>query len=154
MLPDQPQLFSYTSVTQRLKKGCETPSHARNQLIIHCQIKKVSISKPLQVSSRYPSCPGSQKPYTECPLQSNLAKLRNHPQIRHAEDYIQVLTKSPPAQLNVHWASIISHIVGSELLFQLVRYETFVVVEVLLDVNLELDDIVEHSVNLGVEFFP
>lgn len=40
-----------------------------------------------------------------------------------------------------------------ELLLQLIHYKTFVVLETLLHVHLELDSIVQHARDLGVELF-
>jgi hypothetical protein len=47
----------------------------------------------------------------------------------------------------LHWPSI-----ASKLLLNLFYHEPFIVFETLLDVHLELDDVVEHTLNLRVEF--
>lgn len=46
---------------------------------------------------------------------------------------------------------ILPHLVAAELLLELVRHEALVVLEVLLDVHLELDDVVKHLLDLGVQ---
>lgn len=50
----------------------------------------------------------------------------------------------------VNWPCVFTHILAAKLLLQLLRYESFVVVEVLLYVDLELDDIVQHPINFGM----
>lgn len=48
---------------------------------------------------------------------------------------------------------LVHHLVAAQLLLQLVRHKALVVVQALLHVNLELDDVVEHAVNLRVQLF-
>lgn len=53
----------------------------------------------------------------------------------------------------IHCLGIISHIFHAQLLFELVCHKAFIVVQVLLDVNLELDDIVQHAVDFRMQLF-
>ena len=48
---------------------------------------------------------------------------------------------------------IILHIITSQLLLYFVDYKAFIVLKVLLDVNLKLNDVVEHFLNLSVKLF-
>lgn len=54
--------------------------------------------------------------------------------------------------IHINVPGIISHLVTSKLLLELVRHKAFVVLQVLLDMHLELDDVVQHLLDLGVEF--
>lgn len=51
---------------------------------------------------------------------------------------------------NFNATGIISCLVATEFLLELVRHEALVVLQVLLDVHLEFDDVVEHLLDLGV----
>lgn len=45
------------------------------------------------------------------------------------------------------------HLIRHELFLELICHETLVVLQVLLDVNLEFDNIIEHALDFGVKLF-